>query len=88
VERVADGGMCRTTCPSNGHRYDAQRLGGAALESKSHLPIRWQARLIGATRLEPQSTGGGSGLIDLGFDAEVRPVRPCSRARIPGSNRG
>src|SRR3546814_5653435 len=50
-----------------GRRYDAQRLGGVAVELKSHLPIERQARVIGATWLDQQLIGGGPGLGDLGF---------------------
>ena len=38
---------------------NAQRLGGVAVELKSHLPIERQARVIGATRLDQQLIGGG-----------------------------
>jgi hypothetical protein len=64
-------GRCRTTCPS-GPPYDAQRLGGVAVELKSHLPIERQARVIGATWLDQQLIGGGSGLGDLGFGSEAK----------------
>jgi hypothetical protein len=52
--------------------YDAQRLGGVAVELKSHLPIERQARVIGATWLDQQLIGGGSGLGDLGFGGEAK----------------
>ncbi|PYE23137.1 phage/plasmid primase-like uncharacterized protein [Paraburkholderia silvatlantica] len=56
-----------------GRQYDAQRLGGGvAVELKSHLPIERQARVIGATWLDQQLIGGGKGLGDLGFGAEVK----------------
>src|SRR3546814_16970199 len=57
--------------PEQGRRYDAQRLGGVAVELKSHLPIERQARVIGATWLDQQLIGGGSGLGDLGFGSEA-----------------
>ena len=74
VEREAEG-VWRV--PSNlterGRQYDAQRLGGGvAVELKSHLPIQRQARVIGATWLDQQLIGGGKGLGDLGFGAEVK----------------
>jgi hypothetical protein len=47
--------------PERGRQYDAQRLGGVAVELKSHLPIERQARVIGATWLDQQLIGGGSG---------------------------
>ncbi|WP_133648537.1 relaxase/mobilization nuclease domain-containing protein [Paraburkholderia flava] len=56
-----------------GRQYDAQRLGGGvAVELKSHLPIERQARVVGATWLDQQLIGGGKGLGDLGFGAEVK----------------
>ncbi len=58
--------------PEQGRRYDAQRLGGVAVELKSHLPIERQARVIGATWLDQQLIGGARGLGDLGFGSEVR----------------
>ncbi|HMT83417.1 MAG TPA: DUF3363 domain-containing protein, partial [Ottowia sp.] len=58
--------------PEQGRRYDAQRLGGVAVELKSHLPIERQARVIGATWLDQQLIGGGSGLGELGFGSEAR----------------
>ncbi|MCO1809696.1 DUF3363 domain-containing protein [Pseudomonas aeruginosa] len=73
VERVAEG-LWRVPgdLPEQGQRYDAQRLGGVAVELKSHLPIERQARVIGATWLDQQLIGGGSGLGDLGFGAEAK----------------
>jgi type IV secretory pathway VirD2 relaxase len=73
VERVAEGlWKVPGDLPEQGRRYDAQRLGGVAVELKSHLPIEWQARVIGATWLDQQLIGGGSGLGDLGFGAEAK----------------
>ncbi|MFU7556995.1 DUF3363 domain-containing protein, partial [Pseudomonas paraeruginosa] len=40
VERVAEGlWKVPDDLPEQGRRYDAQRLGGVAVELKSHLPI-------------------------------------------------
>lgn len=51
VERVAEGlWKVPGDLPEQGRQYDAQRLGGVAVELKSHLPIERQARVIGATR--------------------------------------
>ncbi|HDS1771235.1 relaxase/mobilization nuclease and DUF3363 domain-containing protein [Pseudomonas putida] len=74
VEREAEG-VWRTPgdLAERGRQYDAQRLGGGvAVELKSHLPIERQARVIGATWLDQQLKGGGKGLGDLGFGAEVK----------------
>ncbi|MCY1280166.1 hypothetical protein D9M68_169710 [compost metagenome] len=72
VERVSEG-LWRVPddLPERGCQYDAQRLGGVAVELKSHLPIERQTRVIGATWLDQQLIGGGRGLGDLGFAGEV-----------------
>ncbi len=73
VERVVEGlWKVPNDLPEQGSRYDAQRLGGVAVELKSHLPIERQTRVIGATWLDQQLIGGGSGLGDLGFGAETK----------------
>ncbi|MCM3916192.1 relaxase/mobilization nuclease and DUF3363 domain-containing protein [Pseudomonas aeruginosa] len=73
VERVAEGlWKVPDDLPERGRQYDAQRLGGVAVELKSHLPIEQQARVIGATWLDQQLIGGGRGLGDLGFASGVR----------------
>ncbi|RIV48306.1 relaxase/mobilization nuclease and DUF3363 domain-containing protein [Burkholderia pseudomallei] len=74
VERKAEGvWRVPADLAERGRQYDAQRLGGgAAVELKSHLPIERQARVIGATWLDQQLIGGGKGLGDLGFGAEVK----------------
>lgn len=43
-----------------------------AVELKSYLPIERQARVIGATWHDQQLIGGGRGLVELGFGAEVK----------------
>lgn len=73
VERVAEGlWKVPSDLPEQGRQYDAQRLGGVAVELKSHLPIERQARVIGATWLDQQLIRGGSGLGDLGFGGEAK----------------
>jgi len=74
VERVAEGlWKVPDDLAERGRRYDAQRLGGGvSVELKSHLPIERQARVIGATWLDQQLIGGGSGLGDLGFGGEAK----------------
>ena len=73
VERVAEGlWKVPGDLPEQGRRYDAQRLGGVAVELKSHLPIERQTRVIGATWLDQQLISGGTGLGDLGFGAEAK----------------
>ena len=73
VERVADGlWKVPDDLPEPGRRSDAQRLGGVAVELKSHIPIERQARVIGATWLDQQLIGGGKGLGDLGFGGEAK----------------
>ena len=73
VERVAEGlWKVPNDLAERGRQYDAQRLGGVAVELKSHLPIERQARVIGATWLDQQLIGGGPGLGDLGFGGEAK----------------
>ncbi|HDS1834110.1 DUF3363 domain-containing protein [Stenotrophomonas maltophilia] len=73
VERVVEGlWKVPDDLAERGRQYDAQRLGGVAVELKSHLPIERQARVIGATWLDQQLIGGGKGLGDLGFGGEAR----------------
>jgi type IV secretory pathway VirD2 relaxase len=73
VERVADGiWRVPKDLPEQGRRYDAQRLDGAAVELRSHLPIERQARVIGATWLDQQLIGGAVGTADNGFGGDVR----------------
>ncbi|EMW0834839.1 relaxase/mobilization nuclease and DUF3363 domain-containing protein [Enterobacter roggenkampii] len=74
VEREAEGvWRVPNDLAERGRQYDAQRLGGGvAMELKSHLPIERQARVIGATWLDQQLIGGGKGLGDLGFGADVK----------------
>ncbi|MGD9693831.1 MAG: relaxase/mobilization nuclease domain-containing protein [Lautropia sp.] len=73
VERVAEGlWKVPDDLTERGRQYDAQRLGGVAVELKSHLPIERQACVIGATWLDQQLIGGGKGLGDLGFGSEAK----------------
>ncbi|MGE1003722.1 relaxase/mobilization nuclease domain-containing protein [Ralstonia pseudosolanacearum] len=73
VERMAEGvWRVPDDLAQRGREYDAQRLGGVAVEMKSHLPIERQTRVIGATWLDQQLIGGGKGLGDLGFGSEVK----------------
>ncbi|HHM4657931.1 TPA: relaxase/mobilization nuclease domain-containing protein [Pseudomonas aeruginosa] len=73
VERVAEGlWKVPDDLAERGRQYDAQRLGGVAVELKSHLPIERQARIIGATWLDQQLIGGGRGLGDLGFGGDAK----------------
>ncbi|TFI09275.1 DUF3363 domain-containing protein [Thiopseudomonas sp. 4R-3cl] len=73
VERVAEGlWKVPDDLTERGRQYDAQRLGGVAVELKSHLSIERQARVIGATWLDQQLIGGGSGLGDLGFGGDAK----------------
>ncbi|WP_159078897.1 relaxase/mobilization nuclease domain-containing protein [Orrella marina] len=73
VERVAEGlWKVPGDLPEQGRQYDVQRLGGVAVELKSHLPIERQARVIGATWLDQQLIGGGKGLGDVGFGGEAK----------------
>ncbi|WP_313023933.1 relaxase/mobilization nuclease domain-containing protein [Pseudomonas lopnurensis] len=73
VERVAEGlWKVPVDLAKRGQQYDAQRLGGVAVELKSHMPIERQTRVIGATWLDQQLIGGGKGLGDLGFGGDAK----------------
>ena len=73
VERVAEGvWRVPDDLAERGRQHDAQRLGGVAVELKSHLSIERQARVIGATWLDQQLIGGSKGLGDMGFGSEVK----------------
>ena len=73
VERMAEGvWRVPTDLPEQGRQYDAQRLGGVAVELRSYLPIERQTRVVGATWLDQQLTGGASDIADNGFGGEVR----------------
>ncbi|EPL2101352.1 MAG: relaxase/mobilization nuclease and DUF3363 domain-containing protein [Limnobacter sp.] len=73
VERVAEGlWKVPDDLTERGRQYDAQRLGGVAVELKSHLPIERQARVIGATWLDQQLISSGRGLGDLGFGGDAK----------------
>ena len=78
-------GRCRTTWPSVA-ASDAQRLGGVAVELKSHLPIERQARVIGATWLDQQLIGGGKDWATWALAAMLG--KPCSSAPTSSKNRG
>ncbi|WP_034296805.1 relaxase/mobilization nuclease and DUF3363 domain-containing protein [Herbaspirillum sp. RV1423] len=72
VERMAEGvWRVPADLPEQGRQYDMQRLGGVAVEMRSHLPIERQMRVIGATWLDQQLIGGASGIADNGFGSEV-----------------
>ena len=86
VERVTEGlWKVPDDLAERGRQYDAQRLGGVAVELKSHLPIERQARVIGATWLDQQLIGGGRGLGDLGFGGDAKEA--CSSAPTSSKNR-
>lgn len=73
VERLAEG-VWRVPhdLAEQGRRYDAQRLGGVAVEVRSRLPIDRQASVVGSTWLDQQLICGGKGLGGSGFGGEVR----------------
>jgi Protein of unknown function (DUF3363) len=58
--------------PERGRQYDAQRMGGVAVELRSHLSIERQTRVIGATWLDQQLVGGVTAMGGSGFAEEVR----------------
>lgn len=88
VERVAEGlWKVPDDLPEQGRRYDAQRLGGVAVELKSHLPIERQARVIRGHLARPavdrrRLGAGRPGLWRRGQS------RRCSSAPTSWPNRG
>ncbi|MFF6656533.1 relaxase/mobilization nuclease domain-containing protein [Pseudomonas aeruginosa] len=73
VERVAEGlWKVPEDLAERGREYDTQRLGGVAVELKSHLPIERQTHVVGATWLDQQLIGGGRTLSDLGFGWDTK----------------
>ena len=87
VERVAEGlWKVPDDLAERGRQYDAQRLGGVAVELKSHLPIERQARVIGATWLDQQLIGGGRDWATWALAAMLG--KPCSSAPTSSKNRG
>ncbi len=73
VERVAEGvWRVPVDLPDRGRHHDAQHLGRVSVELRSHLSIERQARVLGATWLDQQLTGGGTGIGEQGFGGEVR----------------
>jgi type IV secretory pathway VirD2 relaxase len=73
VERVREGTWrVPVDFPERGRQYDAQRLGGVAVELRSHLSIKQQTRVMGATWLDQQLVGGVTAMGGSGFAEEVR----------------
>jgi type IV secretory pathway VirD2 relaxase len=73
VERVVDGvWQVPTDLVQKAQQHDAQRGTGPTIELRSHLPIDQQVRAIGATWLDRQLIGAGSGLAVQGFGAQLR----------------
>jgi hypothetical protein len=74
VERISEGiWRVPPDLPERGRKYDLERLDrGAAVGLKSHLSIERQACAIGATWLDQQLIGGGQGIGDVGFGAQVK----------------
>ena len=72
VARVADGvWQVPPDLVQKAQQHDAQKGMGPAIELRSHLPIDQQVRAIGATWLDRQLIGEGSGLAAQGFGAQV-----------------
>lgn len=87
VERVTEGlWKVPNDLVECGRQYDVQRLGGVAVELKSHLPIERQAHVIGATWLDQPLISGGRGLGDLVFGNDAKQVMQQRAAFWP--NRG
>jgi type IV secretory pathway VirD2 relaxase len=73
VERMADGvWQIPADLMQRAQHRDAQKVSGPTIELRSHLPIDRQVCAIGATWLDRQLVGEGSGLAAQGFGAQVR----------------
>lgn len=73
VARVADGiWQVPPDLAEKAQQHEAQKGVGPTIELRSHLPIDQQVRAIGATWLDRQLIGEGSGLAAQGFGAQVR----------------
>jgi hypothetical protein len=73
IERIEEGVWCiPTDLPERGRQYDAQRLGGVAVDIRSHLPIERQVRAMGATWLDQQLIGDVRAVGHDGFGKETR----------------
>jgi type IV secretory pathway VirD2 relaxase len=72
VERLADGvWRIPQDLPERGRSYDLNRLGGATVDLRCHLPIERQVRAIGATWLD-QELIKGSALPNTEFGSRIR----------------
>jgi type IV secretory pathway VirD2 relaxase len=73
VERLSEGvWRVPADLPERGRQYDAQRLGGVAVELHSHLSVEQQTRVMGATWLDQQLVGGLPEMSNHGFAGEVQ----------------
>ncbi|RDD95226.1 DUF3363 domain-containing protein [Acidovorax sp. BoFeN1] len=73
VARMADGvWQVPPALVQKAQQHEAQKGTGPTIELRSHLPIDQQVRAIGATWLDRQLIGEGSGLGAQGFGAQVR----------------
>ncbi|VTU31619.1 hypothetical protein SRS16CHR_04915 [Variovorax sp. SRS16] len=73
VERIADGvWQVPPDLTEKARQHDGQKATGPTIELRSHLSIDQQVRAVGATWLDKQLVGGGSGLAAQGFGAQVR----------------
>jgi type IV secretory pathway VirD2 relaxase len=73
VERLSDGvWRVPADLPERGRQYDAQRLGGVAVELRSHLSIAQQTRAMGATWLDQQLVAGVTDMGGGGFAGDVQ----------------
>jgi type IV secretory pathway VirD2 relaxase len=73
TERIADGvWKVPPDFLQRAQQHDGQKGTGVVIELRSHLPISQQVRAIGATWLDRQLVGDGTGLAAQGFGAQVR----------------
>jgi type IV secretory pathway VirD2 relaxase len=73
VERISDGvWKIPADLPERGHAYDLERLGGATVGVRCHLPIERQTTAIGATWLDQQLVKGSARWPNTDFGASIR----------------
>ena len=73
VERIGEGlWKIPVDLPEKGRAFDLQRLGGASVELRCHLPIERQTRVLGATWLDQQLIRGTRSFPNTEFGASIQ----------------
>jgi len=73
VERLSDGiWKIPQNLPEQGRAHDLNRLGGAIVDGRCHLPIEQQTRAVGATWLDQQLVKGSTQWPNSEFGANIQ----------------